>query len=118
MMTATEMSAKIRAKKKKMEDEAGAVKLSGIPEDATDIMRMKQIQETDDLNENHPKDFDEDPSVNAERAEEMAAEPHESESPDPHEVNEMAEGGEVEEDEDRKAMKMRMRSSYSKAMKR
>lgn len=63
MMSASAMSAQIRAKKKKMEeDESGAVKLSGIPEDATDIDIIKQHEATDDLNENTPKDPSETPS--------------------------------------------------------
>lgn len=56
MLSASAMSAKIRAKKKAMEDESGAVKLSGIPEDATDIEILKQHEATDELNENHPKE--------------------------------------------------------------
>lgn len=55
MMSASAMSAAIRAKKKKMEeDESGAVKLSGIPEDATDILVIKNKEPGEALSENMP----------------------------------------------------------------
>ncbi len=57
MMSASAMSAMIRAKKKKMEEEeSGAVKLSGIPEDATDIMILKNKEAGEALSENMPKE--------------------------------------------------------------
>lgn len=110
MMTASQMSAQIRAKKKKMEeDESGAVKLSGIPEDATDIDRTKQIELTDSLNENHPKDHNEDPSLSEERAQEMKSDPMMSEvSPDPKQINQP-------EDGEREMRKANMRKAMSKA---
>ncbi len=54
MMSASAMSAMIRAKKKKMEEESGAVKLSGIPEDAIDVLNIKNKEEGEMLSENHP----------------------------------------------------------------
>ncbi len=61
MMTASAMSAMIRAKKKKMEeDHSDAVKLSGIPMDATDIDIIKNQEEGEKLSENIPMDSSED----------------------------------------------------------
>ena len=55
MLSASEISAMIRAKKKKMEEEhSDAVKLSGIPEDATDIDINKLHEPGEMLNENMP----------------------------------------------------------------
>lgn len=110
MMSASEMSKAIRAKKKKMEDESGAVKLSGIPEDAQDIDRLKRIEATDDMNENKPMDRDEDPALSEERAQEMKPDPAMSEvSPDPKQINQPEDG----EKEQRQA---KIRKSYAKAM--
>jgi hypothetical protein len=54
MMSASALSAQIRAKKKKMEmDESGAVKLSGIPEDATDAEVIKGHEEGEKLSMNN-----------------------------------------------------------------
>lgn len=100
MMSASAISAQIRAKKKKMEAEhSDAVKLSGIPEDATDIETMKQHEATDSLNENHPMEHDDSPELPHERAQETAAEPHDEESPDPKQINQPEDG----ERESRKA---------------
>lgn len=66
-MSASQMSAAIRAKKKKMEeDESGAVKLSGIPEDATDEMVIKNKEEGEKLSTNKPVDSHPDNSGSAE----------------------------------------------------
>lgn len=93
MMTAAQMSARIKAKKKKMEDESGAVKLSGIPEDATDIDAIKQEEPGEELSENTPEDHDESPSLEELRAEETKPDPEMSEvSPDPHQINQPADG--------------------------
>lgn len=60
MMSASAMSAMIRAKKKKMmEDHSDAVKLSGIPEDATDELVNENKIEGEKLSENHPSDKEE-----------------------------------------------------------
>lgn len=56
MMSASAISAEIRAKKKSMEEEDGMVKLSGIPEDATDIMVNENHIEGEKLSENHPSE--------------------------------------------------------------
>lgn len=89
MMSSSQMLASIRAKKKKMmEDHSDAVKLSGIPEDATDIELLKMKEMTDPMDENHPKDRDDEPSLSAEHSKEMAPEPHEEMSPDPHVMGE------------------------------
>lgn len=62
-MSASAMSAQIRAKKKKMEeDESGAVKLSGIPEDANDILINENHIEGEKLSENVPMEHSEEPS--------------------------------------------------------
>lgn len=84
MMSASSMSAMIRAKKKKMmETESGTVKLSGIPEDATDIMTIKNHEAGEMLSENTPKESDEEPTLETQMAATKAPQPHESESPDP-----------------------------------
>lgn len=69
MKSASAMSMLIRAKKKKMMEDPDVVSLSGIPEDATDLMIKKQHTETDDLDENIPK-------VHSEMNEASAAEEH------------------------------------------
>lgn len=109
-MNATQMSAKIRAKKKKMqEDESGAVKLSGIPEDAQEIDHTKRIEATDDLNENVPKERDEDPSLSEERSMETKTDPMMSEtSPDPKQINQPEDGA-------RESRKAKMRKAMAKA---
>ena len=110
-MSASSISAAIRAKKKKMEEEhSDAVKLSGIPEDATDIMTLKQHEATDGLNENHPMDRDEDPSLGAEHSDEVAAEPHDEMSPDPKQINQPEDG----EREERHAKLRKMMSKMGK----
>lgn len=86
--SASQMSAMIRAKKKKMEDDPDVVKLSGHHMDATDIDIMKLEEATDSLDENHPKERDEDPSLSSLHADEVAAQPHDESAPDPKEVNE------------------------------
>jgi hypothetical protein len=110
MMNASAMSKAIRDKKKKLEDEAGAVKLSGIPEDAQDIDSLKRREATNDLDENVPTDHEEDPSLSSERAEEMKPDPAVKEvSDDPHQINQPEDG----EKEQRQA---KIRKSYAKAM--
>lgn len=110
MMTASQMSAKIRAKKKAMED--GAVKLSGIPEDATDIDAIKQKEPGEELSENTPMNREESPSLSELESQETAPDPAMSEvSPDPHQINQP-------EDGEREARKAKMRSAMAKAMKK
>ena len=104
MMSAKAISAAIKAKKKKMEDtESGAVKLSGIPEDAQDIMVNKNHEEGERLSENNPSDRVEDPPLDTEVSQEEAAEPHEAEEPNPA-VN--GEGGEPDEEKMKRQAKM------------
>lgn len=83
MMSAAAMSAKIRAKKKKMMDEDGAMTESGIPEDAQDIAVIKNKEYGELLNDNMPKDRDEEPTAAEEIAEERKAQAHEESAPDP-----------------------------------
>lgn len=111
-MNATEMSKKIRMKKKMMEEnESGAVKLSGIPEDAQDIDHLKRIEATNDLDENNPAERNEDPSLSEERAMEMKPDPAVlEEAPNPHQINQPEDG----ERENRKA---NMRKSMMKMRK-
>lgn len=93
MMSASAISAQIRAKKKKMEEEhSGAVKLSGIPEDATDIDTIKQHEATDAMNMNMPKDRDEDPSLASLDAEAKASGGMVGEPEDPKQVNQPEDG--------------------------
>ena len=114
MMTASQMSAAIRAKKKKMKEEhSDAVKLSGIPEDATDHEILKQDSATDHLDENHPKDFDEEPSLEEQHAATVAPQPHDEKAPDPKQINQPGEG---EMDEENEMKKARIRASFIKAM--
>ena len=64
MLSASAMSAMIRAKKKKMEeDHSDAVKLSGIPMDAQEIEILKQHETTDAMDENHPKEHSDGESL-------------------------------------------------------
>ena len=58
MLSPSAMSALIRAKKKKMEEDPEVVKLSGIPMDATDIYAAEQREAEDGLDENEPKSDD------------------------------------------------------------
>ena len=81
MLSASEISAMIRAKKKKMEQEDGMVSLSGIPEDATDIMINKNHEEGERNSINHP-----DEQID----EELMGNPG---------IDDMADGGKVEEPE-------------------
>lgn len=82
MMSAAAMSAIIRLKKKKMEEEhSDAVKLSGIPEDAQDIMVIKNKEPGEMLSENEPKEHDEMPTLASEMADEKAMQPHEEKAP-------------------------------------
>lgn len=85
MLTASEISAMIRSKKKKLEGEDEAVKLSGIPEDATDIAINKNHEYGEMLSENFPKDRDEEPTPMHEEAQEKIMDPHEEMAPDPME---------------------------------
>ncbi len=64
-MSAAAMSKMIRDKKKKMEDESGAVKLSGIPMDATDEYVNKMKEEGELLSENIPEDHDDGQDMTA-----------------------------------------------------
>ena len=83
-MSASALSAAIRAKKKKMEmEESGAVKLSGIPEDATDIDILKQHEIAEPNDDNMPKERDESPSVAELNAKTTAPQPHDEMAPDP-----------------------------------
>ena len=83
MMSASALTAQIRAKKKKMsEDHSDAVKLSGIPEDATDAEVIKGHEEGERLSVNDRSEPSEAP------AEGMVKE----EWDDPHQVNQPADG--------------------------
>lgn len=62
MMSAASMSAMIRAKKKKMEEDKDFVDLSGQSEDATDIQVMDQKAQAEELSENMPKEHSDEPS--------------------------------------------------------
>ena len=94
MPSASAISAMIRAKKKRMEEEhSDAVKLSGIPEDATDILTVKQHEMTDAMNENHTPSRDEDPLLPAEREQEMEGDAHGGMILDPDQVNTPEDGG-------------------------
>ncbi len=93
MMSASAMSAAIRAKKKKMEEqESGAVKLSGIPEDATDIEAIKMHEAGEALSDNSASGRDEDPSLASQMAATKSAQPHNEESPDPKQINQPEDG--------------------------
>lgn len=83
MMSASAIAAAIKAKKKKMEDEEGAVKLSGIPDDAQDAMTNKNHEEGEKLSENSPADHVEQPVLAAEEAQEKSHEATEAEEPNP-----------------------------------
>lgn len=86
MKSASAMSAMIRAKKKKMEEEdSDAVKLSGIPEDATDLLILKNKEPGERLSEHTMPDRDEDPTLEELEAKSKAMQPHEEEAPDSHE---------------------------------
>ncbi len=96
VMSASAISAAIRAKKKKMEEEeSGAVRLSGIPEDATDIEVIKGHEPGERLSENVPIDRDEHPSLGELEAQATAEQPHDEKAEDPHQINQ-PEDGEVE----------------------
>lgn len=89
MMSASAMSAMIRAKKKKMEEEhSDAVKLSGIPEDATDILVNKNKEMGEMLSENMPKEHDEDPMLKEDMHAQMMDTTPEMSAPDPMEDDE------------------------------
>lgn len=106
-MSASAISAMIRAKKKKMmEDHSDAVKLSGIPEDATDIAIEKNKEPGEMLNENHPIEHEEEPLLSAEHAQEEAAEPHDEMAPNPKQINQPEDG--AVEDRKAKIRKMMM----------
>ena len=77
------------AEKKKMEEEhSDAVKLSGIPEDATDIDINKLHEPGEMLNENMPMERDEEPTLEELHSKTVAPQPHEESAPDP-ELDEM-----------------------------
>lgn len=83
MMSASALSAQIRAKKKKMEmDHSDAVKLSGIPEDATDAEVIKGHEEGERLSENDRSEPGEAPALGAVSEEQE----------DPKQVNQPADG--------------------------
>lgn len=106
MMSASSMSAMIRAKKKKMmEDESGAIKLSGIPEDAIDEMIIKNKEEGERLSTNTPKDHDEDPMLAHEVAEDSKDDMHEMMEPNP----ELMDEEKAKKNAKIKAMMVRMR---------
>jgi hypothetical protein len=109
MMSASAISAAIRAKKKKMEEEAGAVKLSGIPQDATDAEVVKGHEAGEMLSENKPMERDESPSLESEMADEKKAQPY-SYPEDPKQVNQPADGPV----EDRKAKVRKMLARMGK----
>ena len=93
MMSASALSAQIRAKKKKMMDEhSDAVKLSGIPEDATDIDTIRQMEPGEELSENTPAERDEQPTLSTLDAEQRAPQPHDESWEDPKQVNQPADG--------------------------
>lgn len=84
MMTASQISAQIRAKKKEMEkDHSDAVKLSGIPMDATDMEVIKNHEEGERLSENHPKDHSDEPELSSDVSADGADDAHEEMAPDP-----------------------------------
>lgn len=92
MMSAAALASAIRAKKKKMEeDHSDAVKLSGIPMDATDILVNKSMEPGEAMSENEPKEHGEDsPALDP------AGEAPEHQYPDdPKQINQ-PEDGEVE----------------------
>lgn len=94
MPSASSLSAQIRAKKKKMkEDHSDAVKLSGIPEDATDIEVIKGKEAGERLSENEPKERDESPTLEEGISSDSsnASEPM-TEAPDPKQVNQPEDG--------------------------
>lgn len=96
MMSAKAISAKIRAKKKFMQDnESGAVKLSGIPEDAIDILTNKGHEEGERLSQNAAPNRDEEPELDTEVAEEERAQPHQDTQEMARDASHMAEGGMV-----------------------
>jgi hypothetical protein len=109
MMTASEMSQRIRAKKKAMSDDA--VKLSGIPEDATDIDTIKQHEIAEPNDSNTPMDRDEQPSVQALTSQESEPDPAMSEvAPDPKQINQPEDGTREMRNAKIRKMMARMRS--------
>ena len=110
MMRASQISARIRAKKKAMSDEA--VKLSGIPEDATDIDYIKRQEAGERLSTNEPPDRNEDPSLDSEIAQETAAEPHRDTTEMARDGSTMASGG--EEDDAKMKRRARLRQTMAK----
>lgn len=93
MMSAKAISARIRAKKMRMEEDSGAVKLSGIPEDATDIEVNKGHEEGERLSENVPTEHDQDPSLETETRQEEMREPHMATIELVEDASHMAHGG-------------------------
>lgn len=75
MMSASAMSALIRAKKKKMMEDSGAMTESGIPMDAQDIYNEKNKEPGEVLSENIPAPHSDgqDLSPEAEMSEEKKA---------------------------------------------
>lgn len=93
MMSAKAISARIRAKKNAMDD--SAVKLSGIPEDAIDILTNKDHEPGERLSENRAPDRNEDPGLDTEISEEERREPHMDTQEMVRDASHMAEGGMV-----------------------
>jgi len=92
-MSASKLMAEYRAKKKKMKEEhSDAVKLSGIPEDATDMEVIKGMEPGERLSENEPPVRDEEPSLEQLEKEQTAAQPHLDEAPDPKQINQPEDG--------------------------
>lgn len=87
-MSASAMSAMIRAKKKKMMEEDSAMTESGIPMDAQDIAINKNHEYGEHLSENKPKDHEEEPTIDELIAADTAPQPHEEMAPDPMEMDE------------------------------
>lgn len=111
MMSASQISAQIRAKKKKMEEEhSDAVKLSGIPEDATDIAVIKNHEAGEMLSENSPKERDEDPTLEEQMSATRAPQPHEEAPEDPHQVNQPEDGEREKRMAKMRSMMSRMRT--------
>lgn len=92
MSSASAISAAIRAKKKKMEEESGAVKLSGIPEDATDILVNKNKEYGEALSENEPAESDQEPSIDELMRADAEGASLDEVAPDPKECGECASG--------------------------
>jgi hypothetical protein len=104
MMSASAMSAMIRAKKKKMAEEtSNAVDFDGHHIDAQDIMTNKNHEPGEMLSENVPKEREEEPTLESLEAQEKAPQPHDEKALDPH-VN--------GEDADKNKRKMKIKAMF------